>query len=283
MSVIFSALTVLGKAIVAIRGRIDIMTFNKKCLLILSKKIDSIYQYLTRIPEEEIDSTKLQNLVNLVKDIEYYIEKRLFSIRNLPTLLKDAPNIHTTINAYNDQLLYYLSMYKLDRQLEMDLKTAHKADLELLKKDLTSKLNNQNNTLDQILKELNASKEQDASTIFALSKLTEQNVIQNRKVNMLLDHLLQRSGRKGKKTKPIFTQIPWDRITLDHQQPIGRGSYGEIFKGKWNHFDIVVKQSLNAVSGIDAVEEIEREISNWSPLVFPNIARLWGGNLVLTI
>ena len=253
------------------------LKFNRKSVILLHEKIVFLHEHLKKIPEDKLEASKLEKVVNLVKDIDFWVKTRLAD-RNMITQMMDAPIILKTIERYDSELLFYLQMFQIDQGLEQDLRAAHKDDLELLKSDLTAKMDNQNARMDQVLNDLCISRNQEVSSMYAISQIMDQNLIQSNKLDKLLQYLQQRSGRHIK-TKLKFTCIPWHDIKLDYQQPIGRGSYGEVYRGKWEGYDVAIKQSLTEVVGNDSVLEIERELNNWFPIRHPNVACLWGGFL----
>lgn len=75
-------------------------------------------------------------------------------------------------------------------------------------------------------------------------------------------------------------RIPNEHIKLEHQ--IGEGSFGRVYKAKWNHIDVAVKfigmedVSINSSGLIRNTEELEKEVRIMTKLRHPNIVLLLG-------
>lgn len=75
-------------------------------------------------------------------------------------------------------------------------------------------------------------------------------------------------------------RIPNEHIKLEHQ--IGEGSFGRVYKAKWNHIDVAVKfigmedVAINSSGLIRNTEELEKEVRIMTKLRHPNIVLLLG-------
>ncbi|KAL2913166.1 hypothetical protein HK105_207285 [Polyrhizophydium stewartii] len=65
-----------------------------------------------------------------------------------------------------------------------------------------------------------------------------------------------------------------DDVEIDRAARIGRGGFGDVFRGWWEGRDVAVKV-LGAARGPDAAAAIEKEAAAWFPLHHPNVLRPW--------
>ncbi|KAL2917408.1 hypothetical protein HK105_203073 [Polyrhizophydium stewartii] len=65
-----------------------------------------------------------------------------------------------------------------------------------------------------------------------------------------------------------------DDVEIDRAAKIGRGGFGDVFRGRWEGRDVAVKV-LGAARGLDAAAAIEKEAAAWFPLHHPNVLRPW--------
>ncbi|KAL2912658.1 U1 snRNP protein [Polyrhizophydium stewartii] len=65
-----------------------------------------------------------------------------------------------------------------------------------------------------------------------------------------------------------------DDVEIDRAARIGRGGFGDVFRGRWEGRDVAVKV-LGAARGPDAAAAIEKEAAAWFPLHHPNVLRPW--------
>ncbi|KAL2917877.1 hypothetical protein HK105_202750 [Polyrhizophydium stewartii] len=65
-----------------------------------------------------------------------------------------------------------------------------------------------------------------------------------------------------------------DDVDIFWLNKIGRGGFGEVFRGRWEGRDVAVKV-LNGARGSQSMAAIEKEAAVWLPLHHPNVLRPW--------
>ncbi len=80
---------------------------------------------------------------------------------------------------------------------------------------------------------------------------------------------------------PVSTPIATKDFIIDYKdltlgQKIGRGGFGDVFKGTWTGQDVAVKKLHMADMSAKCTQEFERETKVWSKLHHPNIIALLG-------
>nr|KAJ3418236.1 hypothetical protein HK105_000166 [Polyrhizophydium stewartii] len=65
-----------------------------------------------------------------------------------------------------------------------------------------------------------------------------------------------------------------DDVEIDRAAKIGRGGFGDVFRGRWEGRVVAVKV-LGAARGPDVAAAIEKEVAAWFPLHHPNVLRPW--------
>ncbi|GJP44615.1 hypothetical protein CLOM_g3990 [Closterium sp. NIES-68] len=68
--------------------------------------------------------------------------------------------------------------------------------------------------------------------------------------------------------------IPKGAVTLGER--VGLGSFGEVFKGEWNGFEVAVKKLIDQEIPADAIEDFKSEVAMMHRLRHPNILLFMG-------
>lgn len=151
-----------------------------------------------------------------------------------------------------------------------------------LKHTIVSLFQDQSKSFDEIIGLLGVLNTQYVDTMASLRKGQIQGLDLNNhiidKLNSVYDLLAMKSGRRIT-TRKDFLKISPEEIRFVQNQPIGSGSFGNVYLGIWQGEKVAIKRASDAIKSDDIIKMIQHEAEIWFPLKHKNVLPLWGAGL----
>lgn len=152
-------------------------------------------------------------------------------------------------------------------------------DIADLKKLMVTLFTDKTKSMDEIIAQLGVLNSQYVDTMASLRQKQLKHVDLNQdildKLYSVYNVLAMKSGRKIVKRKQLLAIKP-DDITFLDDNPIGTGSFGQVYVAEWQGEKVAIKRAISTVRSDEIISMIEKEAEIWFPLKHKNVTPLWG-------
>ncbi|KAJ3371222.1 hypothetical protein HDU91_005493 [Kappamyces sp. JEL0680] len=235
----------------------------------------------------------IRQLELLLKEINQFLDDTIKKSKSMllgltaVSLFLLAPNLTMKLNLYNQSLsglggnlqLALTDFGKMAVAARPESPQTMEQATALDQKDLLESvqltLSDNSKTMDQILDALGLTSSHLVDQMQELhTNMTRFEGDIKTKLDLLMEVLISKSGRKLHQPKPYFLNA--DQVVYREMGRIGFGSFGEVYEGEWEGRKVAIKKSVKQLYSETLVKEIEAEADKWYMLRHPNILPLWG-------
>ncbi|KAI8921774.1 hypothetical protein BC831DRAFT_515021 [Entophlyctis helioformis] len=258
-------------AVLAIMAAVHGIKANKKSFEVLSEDCALVVLTIGERCREGHSDVVVQHLdavSNLLANIQRYMEKHS-KMSPFQQLLK-FDGVQQKTELFQRQLSAMSQSMQLALQFDHDAMTKaiqqDQAMLPALIQTLSFKMDAQTEKLETLV-DINRTLQNQLAAFPETLHEMMKTMLQTK-----MDTIIGNSGRG------LWGPAPWsvsaDDVDIMWDSPLGKGSYGRIYKAVWNRREVAVKVMTEA-HGRQAAEAIEREANIWFPLHDPNVLKLW--------